>query len=192
MRISGCPPKFVSIVIQFYEGMEARVTMVGEESELFDVNSWVRQGCVMAPVLFNMYLICVTTLLHQSLQERSGINVDFRVDGSLFNIRRFQARTRVSLAHVLELQYADDFALVADSTEALQTALSSITEAYTRLGLSINIRKTEILSQWSVDKPLEPSNLRINGEELLSVPSFKYLGSYLSRNISIERRYSTV
>lgn len=186
LRISGCPPKFVNLIRQFHEGMRARVTMAGEESEPFDVATGVKQGCVKAPVLFNLYILCVTTLLHRSLQERSGINISFRLDGSLFNIRRFQSRTKVSLDHVLELQYADDCALVADSPEALQAALTTIAEAYTRLGLTINISKTEVLSQWSADIPPEPPVQRINGEGLATVPSFKYLGSYLSCNTSLE------
>ena len=130
MRISGCPPKFVKIVREFHNDMNARVTMGGRESDPFAVGSGVRQGCVMAPVLFNMYLVCVTTLLRRTVQERSGITIDFRLDGSLFNIRRFQARTKISVEHILDLQYADDCALVANSPVALQTALTAITDIY--------------------------------------------------------------
>lgn len=186
MRISGCPPKYVNIVRQFHDGMNARVTMGTQESAPFGVGSGVRQGCVMAPVLFNMYLVCVTTLLRRTVQDRSGITIDFRLDGSLFNIRKFQARTKTSADHILELQYADDCALVAQSPEALQYVLTTATDIYTRLGLTVNIRKTEVLSQWSGGAPPNPPVFQITNENLTSVPSFKYLGSYLSSNTHLD------
>lgn len=65
------------------------------------------------------YLLCVTKLLHDKLERSNGITIDFRLDGNLFNIRRFQATTKVSAIRVLELQYADDCMLVAHTPEDL-------------------------------------------------------------------------
>lgn len=56
----GCPSKFVNILRQFHDGMNARVTIGGQESASFPVCTGVRQGCVLAPVLFNIFLLCVT------------------------------------------------------------------------------------------------------------------------------------
>lgn len=84
----GCPAKFVSILCQFHDVMMALVTIGGQESSPFPVRTGVRQGCVLAPVLFNIFLLCVTQLLHKVLEDNSGMAVDFRLDGNLFNIRR--------------------------------------------------------------------------------------------------------
>ena len=46
----GCPHKFITIVRQFNEGMQARVLDDGEPSESFP---GVQQGCVLAPKLFS-------------------------------------------------------------------------------------------------------------------------------------------
>ena len=51
----GCPPKLLNIVKAFHEGMLAKVSFNGEESEDFSVNCGVKQGCVMARALFNIY-----------------------------------------------------------------------------------------------------------------------------------------
>lgn len=91
LRIPGCLPKYANVVIQFQEGMNARVTVGTQESAPFAAGSGIRQWCVMFPVLFNIYLVCVTTLFHRIVQERRVITIDFRLDGSHFNIRKFQA-----------------------------------------------------------------------------------------------------
>ena len=50
----GCPKKFTTIVRQFHDGMQARVQDLGELSDPFPVTNGVKQGCDLAPTLFNM------------------------------------------------------------------------------------------------------------------------------------------
>ena len=45
MAIFGCPPRFIAMVRQFHEGMQARVQNDGEFSEPFEVTNGVKQGC---------------------------------------------------------------------------------------------------------------------------------------------------
>ena len=42
----GCPPRFIEMVRQFHDGMQARVRNDGEVSELFEVTNGVKQDCV--------------------------------------------------------------------------------------------------------------------------------------------------
>ncbi len=48
----GVPPKFLCILKQLHDGMQARVLTGQLQSESFEVNVGVKQGCVLAPVLF--------------------------------------------------------------------------------------------------------------------------------------------
>ena len=50
----GCPPRFIAMVRQFHDDMQARVQNDGEFSEPFEVTNRVKQGCVMARTLFSM------------------------------------------------------------------------------------------------------------------------------------------
>lgn len=125
----GCPNKFVNILRQFHDGMIARVTIGGQESASFPVCTGVRQGCVLAPVLFTVFLICVTQLLQKEMEENSGVSVVYRLDGNLFNIRRLQATTKLHTVRILELQYADDYALVAHTPEDMQAVFDAAVKA---------------------------------------------------------------
>lgn len=182
----GCPNKFVNILRQFHDGMTARVTIGGQESAPFPVHTGVRQGCVLAPVLFNIFLLCVTQLLHKEIEDSSGVAVEFRLDGNLFNIRRLQATTKLHRDRVLELQYADDCALVSHTPQDLQSVLTAAVRAYSRMGLTVNTTKTEVVCQWSATIPPTPPAFTVADEQLSVVPSFKYLGSILSEDSSID------
>lgn len=58
----GFPPLFVSFLREFHDGMSARVITDGLESEPFEVLVCVKQGCVLAPVIFNLFLASLTLL----------------------------------------------------------------------------------------------------------------------------------
>ncbi len=163
--------------------MVARVTIGGQESEPFRLCAGVRQGCVLAPVLFNIYLLCVTKLLHDKLESSGGITVDFRLDGNLFNI---QASTNVSVMKVLELQYGDYFVLLAHTPANLQSILVAAVKTYSRVGLSVNTAKTEVICQWKLSSPPTVPVFTIDKQPLTIVPSFKYLGSIVSKDCNLD------
>ena len=49
-------PQMLAVVRQFHEVMRARVyTDAGEHPEWFDVTQGLRQGCVLSPLLFNVF-----------------------------------------------------------------------------------------------------------------------------------------
>ena len=56
-----CPPRFIAMVRQFHDDMQARVQNDGEYSKPFPVTNGVKQGCVMAPTLFSMMFSVMLT-----------------------------------------------------------------------------------------------------------------------------------
>ena len=60
LLVFGVPPRMLAVIRQFYDGMQAFVRFDdGECSDKFDVGPGLRQGCVLAPPLFNMFLTAV-------------------------------------------------------------------------------------------------------------------------------------
>ena len=58
---SGVLDNFLTVICQFHEGTRARVrTDDGEHSEWFEVTQGLRQGCVLSPLLFNLFFAALT------------------------------------------------------------------------------------------------------------------------------------
>lgn len=186
----GVPPKFLSILQQLHDGMQARVLMGELQSESFGVNVGVKQGCVLAPMLFNILLSAITCLFHRVLGHEDGVHVEYRLDGSLFNIRRLQAHTKTKIRQICELQYADDCAILAHSPDSMQYALNIISSLYQSFGLQVNTQKTEVMFHLTTPVPAPPS-FHINGVPLKSVDHFTYLGSTLSSSSSLDTEIHT-
>lgn len=52
LRAYGIPSKMVSLMGLFYRHFECSIIVNGETSEWFTVESVVRQGCIMSPIVF--------------------------------------------------------------------------------------------------------------------------------------------
>ena len=149
----GCPPTLITMLQQFHTGMCAHVVMTGSQSSSFPVDVGVKQGCVLALIIFSLLLVTMTLVYHSDLQSYDCIGIEYRLDGGLFNLRHIQAKTNTSFAVIYVLQYADDAAFPSLTAEGLQRSLDVMSETYLRAGLIINTTKTEILSTSSPDAP---------------------------------------
>ncbi|KAJ8376057.1 hypothetical protein SKAU_G00066370 [Synaphobranchus kaupii] len=68
-----------------------------------------------------------------------------------------------------------DVRLDAHTPEAPQNNLSAALTAYKRMGLTINTQKTEIICQMSAGFPHHPTTFTAEGQQLATIPTFKYL-----------------
>ena len=55
MEHLGCPPKFLSMVMQLHEDQCGQVRNSNDLSEPFLILNRVKQGCVLAPTLFTIF-----------------------------------------------------------------------------------------------------------------------------------------
>jgi hypothetical protein len=180
----GCPKKFITIVRQFHDGMQARVNDSGEMSQPFPVTNGVKQGCVLAPTLFSLMFSAMLTDAFSG--SDTGIGIRYRTDGSLFNLRRLQAKTKVHTDTIRDLLFADDCALNAISETDMQHCVDKFSEACSNFGLTISTKKTEVMHQPAPGKPYGEPNILVNGQRLNVVDRFTYLGSTLSRGVVMD------
>jgi len=144
-------------------------------SKSFGVNTGVKQGCVLAPVIFNLFLVAVTLVFRHNIFAADGVCIKYRLNGSLFDIRRLQVVTKVTNDTIFDLQYADNAALPSHTPDGLQRQLDAISSAYSRAGLVVNSKKTEVFYLPS-DSSLRPT-FYISGDQLGLTEQFTYLGS---------------
>ena len=181
----GVPPKMLSVIRSLHEGMLAQVVHCGKVSDAFKVENGTKQGCVLAPILFALYF---AVMLKTALQNNSfGVPVCFRTTGGLFNIRRFTAKTKTSLAKICDLLFADDCALVSHSMEELQAIVDSFSKACKSFGLTISIKKTEVVYQPPPNTPAnDPCTITVDDTPLKVSNNFCYLGSTITNKSTLD------
>ena len=67
-----------------------------------------------------------------------------------------QARIKIARRNINNLRYADDTTLMAESEEELKSLLMKVKEESEKVGLKLNIQKTEIMvsgpiTSWQID-----------------------------------------
>ena len=93
----GCPEKFVRVLRLLHDEMSASVLGGGgSEIDPFTVGAGVKQGCVIAPTLFSIYISCILQIVEAEGTLPDGIEIMYRVDGGLFRLCRLKANTKVS------------------------------------------------------------------------------------------------
>ncbi|TBR17397.1 MAG: hypothetical protein EPO57_09255 [Chitinophagaceae bacterium] len=131
----------------------ARV-MSEAEGSWVEADCGVRQGCTLAPALFNL----VIDLLTDELEELPTTEIPG------------EAR------RINQLWYADDGVLIAESREGLQRLLDFVGLWLKRRGMRLNTKKCKVLSaDWR-----DGGTIGWEGVEVERVQEFKYLGLNLS------------
>ena len=185
LRKLGCPAKFTTLVRLLHDDMTGEVLSDGEPSEIFDISNGVEQGCVLAPVFFNLYFTQV--LLHAIRDLDCGIYIHYRLDGSHLDLRRLTAKTKMLKRLLLEALFADDCALMAYNEHHLQVVVDKCFEAASKFGLTISLSKTEAFFQTAPATSSQQPCITIDGTQLKNVESFKYLGSTISSDGTLGR-----
>ena len=86
---------------------------------------------------------------------KDGLNIKSRFNVSLTSLQpwHYKAKKGVLPFMIRELLFADDCALAADSADALQRLCDCFSSAARRFGLTISIKKTEVLYLWTLLGP---------------------------------------
>ena len=180
----GCPPKFVSMVKSLHADMKARVNFGGALSEPFSVDNGVKQGDLSAPTLFAIYFAAMLSVAFKDHTE--GIYIRYRTSGSVFDLSRLKANSKVFMSVIRDLLYADDCDLVSHTEDGLQLLVNSFDAACDAFGFTINIKKTVVMSQPAPGKNIEKPSIFVKNTLLEVVDSFVYLGSKVTQTGSLD------
>ena len=124
--VGGCVLRGVQ---SFYDGSSACVRVGSDLSESFEVNVGLRQGCVMSPWLFNVYMDGV---VREVKMRTLGRGLEMSERGG----REWE---------VSQLLFADDTALVASTEERLQRLVDEFGVVCERRKLNVNVGKSKVL-----------------------------------------------
>ena len=155
------PSFLVRFLISWYSSKSCSVSWDGASSDSFNVSNGIRQGGVLSPVLFTIYM----DILLNKLKE-CGVGCYW--DG-LF---------------VGALCYADDLILLAPYPSALRTMLSLCESFANSYGLKFNAGKTQLIRFGLSPSDKCTTAIYFCGELLAFLNSVCHLGHILSYNLS--------
>jgi len=141
-----------------YEKTEVMVRTEAGLTESFVTRRGVRQGCVLSPLLFNLYMAGISEAL--KIRKIGGIEV--------------------GCERIWELAYADDLVLLARNKEAFEDMLGTFRLFLKERKLELNVDKSKVMV-FNRKKNERKEVWRWKGKDVEEVQSFKYLGFTLSR-----------
>ena len=138
-----------------YLGSQACVRTSGKVSGWFPITQGVRQGCVMLPWLFNVFM--------------DGIMRE--------TMEKLQGGVQLTTTNVQLILFADDIVMVTEKKEDMQTNLGEMKKVMDKWGMKMHLGKTKVMM---VSRTEEDCNLNIEGEDIETVKKLKYLGTMVS------------
>ena len=108
-----------------YAGQEATVRTGHGTADSFWIGKGVHQGCILSPCLFNLYA--------EYIMWNAGLD-------------EAQAGIKISRRNIINLRYADDITLMAESEKELNSLSMKVKEKSEKAGLKLNIQKTMIMA----------------------------------------------
>ena len=133
-----------------YAGQEATVRTGHGTTDWFQIGKGVHQGCILPPCLFNLYA--------EYIMRNAGLE---------------EAQAGIKIAgRNINLRYADDTTLMAESEEELKSLLMK--EESEKVGLKFNIQKMKMMASGPI------TSWEIDGETVETVSDFIFLGSKIT------------
>lgn len=159
LRNINLPQADIRLIEELYWGQKGKVRTSLGLSEDFTISKGTRQGCIISPLLFNIY---VEQIIKESIADNEhGITINNRV--------------------INNLRYADDLVLLSSDRNGLKTLLKKLHDASTKYNMKINVKKSKYM-RMSKKEHRRLTNIDVNGQVFEEVAKYKYLGSEITND----------
>ena len=161
----GLPKDTVPAITILYRNTKVKVRSPNGDTEYFNIVAGVLQGNMLAPYLFIICLDYVLRTLIDKIRE-NGFELTKK------RSRRYPAKT------IIDADYADDIAILANTPNQAEILLASLERATTGIGLHVKAHKIEYMCYNQTGDISTP-----DGTSLKLVDKFTYLGSSISSTV---------
>ena len=149
----GISDHLTHLLRNLYAGQEVTVRTGNGKTDWYQVGKGVRQGCILSPCLFNLY---AEYIMRNAGLEEAQVGI------------KFAGR------NINSLRYADDTTIMAESEEELKSLLMKVKEESEKVGLKLNIQKTQIMASGPI------TSWQMDGETVETVADFIFLVSKIT------------
>ena len=160
MRLYNINTNLINAIQNLYDKATNAVCFNGSTGDWFRTIVGVRQGCLLSPTLFYIFL---ERIVADTLEDhKSTVSIGGRT--------------------ISNLRFADDIDGLAGSELELANLVESLDRTSTAYSMQISVEETKLMTINTNDIS---SNIRVNGEKLETVQSFKYLGTIVTEEGSM-------
>jgi hypothetical protein len=155
----GIRGKVWNVLDELYKNVECNVKFGDVVTDFFSIDEGLKQGCVLSPILFCMYINELTKMFR-----------DNNVGSCIFDVR------------ISCLFWADDVVLIADNENDLQNMLNIASDFSRKWKLDFNYNKSNVVI---IGKRKNENKVwSLGNRHIKEADSYKYLGFNISRNFS--------
>ena len=155
MKLYNINASLIKVIESLYSKATSAVYYNGSVGEWFRTTVGVRQGCLLSPTLFNIFLERIMT---DALENHEGsVSIGGRT--------------------ITNLRFADDIDALAGKEDELVKLINHLDTTSTKYGMEISAEKTKLMTNNTKGISLD---VRIGGQKLETVQRFKYLDSVVT------------
>lgn len=157
-NVSG---RFYDLIKDIYSKSNCFIKLSTQKTKTFQYLRGVRQGCILSPLLFNLFL----NDLPKALDNTNRTDPFILPNGE----------------KLTSLLYADDLVLLSKSSEGLQNCINVVSSFCESWHLTVNHKKSKVLIfSRKRSKTISEKKLTLNNKHLEIVQEFTYLGVKIS------------
>ena len=155
MKKYNISTNLIQVIKNLYNKATSAVLFISSIGDWFRTTAGVRQGCLLSPTLFNIFLERIMT---DALEDNEGtVSIGGRT--------------------ITNLRFADDIDGLAGEEEELASLVERLDKVFTAYSMEISAVKTKLMTNSTSGINKE---IKVNGQKLETVTSFKYLGSVIT------------
>ena len=155
--------KFMTALKGLYHNVQSSVKIHGKLTEWFTITTGLKQGCILSPILFNLY---INDLVNQLKCSCQGIPI--------------------AGENVCVLMYADDLVLLARNERDLQVMLDVLDSWCTKWQIQVNNSKSQIVHFRNPSVSRSSVVFTVGNVNLEYVSQYKYLGLMISEHLDMK------
>ena len=165
---NGIDGDFYNAIKSIYGNTSSCVKINDLHTDWFQTTAGVRQGDNLSPTLFALF---INDLAKEIKEMNNGIEIG-----------------NMNLSILL---YADDIALLADSTENMQKILDTVSKWCRKWRLCINMKKSAVV-HFRKKGPRNEFKFRLQGNVLQYSSDYKYLGVIFNEKLNFQNNANTL